>query len=418
MRTTVAEYFFWVATAVVGYAFAFYPLIMAATARINAKPKASQIDYSGSYSVVLAAFNEEAVIQRRVAEIVALIHDFGRVGEIVVVSDGSTDSTVSVVKKFDSRLVKLVEICENVGKAEALSRGCATAAGEVFVFADARQRWDRATLRTLLAPFGDGAVGAVGGELILESKPGLLSGVGLYWRYEKWLRRNESAVHSTVGVSGSISAVRRELFRPIPAGTLLDDVYWPLQVTMQRRRVLYAPGAYAYDRLPDGVEGEFRRKVRTLSGNFQLLVRLPGALAPWRNPIWLQYVSHKVTRLIVPWALIAMFFASPLIPGILYRVMFACQLAAYGVGLGALLIPRFATFRIGSAAASFIVLNSAAWVAFWVWLSGSSGLVWRKVSYGGVGTSKHPHEGITPKITAPTHPNLTKTARSSDLSAD
>src|SRR4029079_13531611 len=132
------------------------------------------------------------------------------------------------------------------------------------------------------------------GELILESNTGVSAGVGLYWRYERWLRKNEGRLNSTVGVTGAIAAVRRELFTPIPPGTILDDVYWPLCVAMKRHRVIHDPRALAYDRLPDRARDEFKRKVRTLTGNFQLFTRLPGALLPWKNPIWLQLISHKL----------------------------------------------------------------------------------------------------------------------------
>ena len=89
----------------------------------------------------------------------------------------------------------------------------------------------------------------------------------MYWKFEKWIRRTESQLYSMVGATGAISAVRRELFRPVPAGTLLDDVYWPLQVAMQGYRVVHDSRAKAYDRLPGRVKDEFRRKVRTLAGN-------------------------------------------------------------------------------------------------------------------------------------------------------
>src|SRR5438132_2819396 len=118
-----------------------------------------------------------------------------------------------------------------------------------------------------------------------------------------------------VGATGAISALRRELFRPIPAGTIVDDVYWPLQVALQGFRVVLDPRALAYDRLPERTRDEFRRKVRTLSGNLQLVARLPETLLPWRNPVWFQFVSHKLLRLVVPWALLGLLATSALLPG-------------------------------------------------------------------------------------------------------
>ena len=151
--------------------------------------------------------------------------------------------------------MRIIELSENEGKAQALSRGCAAAQGEILVFADARQRWAADALQRLLENFDRPGVGAVSGDLVIEAPPGVLAGVGLYWRYEKWLRRNEGRVHSTVGVSGSICAVRRQLFQADSPRVLLDDLYWPLEVVMQGRRVVYDGRALAYDRLPGPAGG-------------------------------------------------------------------------------------------------------------------------------------------------------------------
>src|SRR5207249_10681512 len=131
----------------------------------------------------------------------------------------------------------------------------------------------------------------------------------------------ESQVHSSVGVTGAICAVRRRLFPGVPQGTILDDVYWPMHVAMQGYRVIHDQRARAFDRLPERARDEFRRKVRTLAGNFQLAVRLPQTLLPWRNPVWWQFVSHKLLRLVVPWALLAMLVISSVLPGWLYPLL-------------------------------------------------------------------------------------------------
>src|SRR5262249_30716658 len=204
------------------------------------------------------------------------------------------------------RGVRVLERAEKTGKAACLTAGCAAATGEVLVFADVRQTWAPDALLLLLENFADPEVGAVTGDLVLERSPGVLAGVGAYWSFEKWLRRQESRVWSMVGATGAISAVRRDLFPGVPAGTILDDVYWPLRVAMGGRRVVMEPRAHAYDRLPPHAGAEFRRKVRTLSGNLQLMTLLPSALLPWRNPVWLSLMSHKLLRLLVPWLLLAL----------------------------------------------------------------------------------------------------------------
>jgi cellulose synthase/poly-beta-1,6-N-acetylglucosamine synthase-like glycosyltransferase len=371
---------FWLCAGLVLYTYAGYPLLLALRARLRPRPWQTT-PYAGTVSIVVAAHNEEARLPRRLAELTEMLDTSGLDGEIILVSDGSTDRTADLARALAGPRVRVLELAERVGKAAALSEAAAQATGDVLVFADTRQTWAPSALTTLLENFADPAVGAATGDLVVEAARGVLAGVGLYWRFEKWLRRTESRVGSLVGATGAISAVRRSLFRPIPQGTLLDDVYWPLTVVMQGYRVVHDRRAVAHDRLPEKARDEFRRKVRTLSGNFQLMARLPAALLPWRNPLWLQYVSHKVLRLAVPWALLAMLALSALLPGPLYAAAFWVQAAGYLVGAAGIWQTVGARLRVASAAGSFLVLNAAAWLSFWVWITGRAGGTWGKVSY-------------------------------------
>ena len=189
------------------------------------------------------------------------------------------------------------------GKAAVLNDVVPRASGAIVVLADARQRFEPDTVRALTRPFADPAVGAVSGELILTETlegPAVGRGVGVYWRYEKLIRKSESRVDSTVGATGAIYAIRRELFEPIPEDTLLDDVLIPLRIVRRGYRVLFEPAARAWDRVAASAGEELARKVRTLAGNFQLFVREPWLLDPRRNRIWLATVSHKGLRLLGP----------------------------------------------------------------------------------------------------------------------
>ena len=378
---------FWISAAIVAYTYVIYPLLMGFLAWIRPKAIRRTEGFRPHTTVLLAAFNEEATIGRRVSEFVRLLEHSKVTGEVMVVSDGSTDRTVSIVEAMvggrrDSAVsVCLVELPVNRGKALALTEGGKQARGEIIVLADARQTWAEDAITKILENFADPDVGAVTGELMIESAPGVLAGIGLYWKFEKWLRLRESRVHSMVGVTGAVCAVRRDLFRPIPEGTITDDLYWPLLVAMQGRRVVFDPRAVAYDRLPDKVHDEFRRKVRTLCGNFQLIARLPGTVLPWRNPIWFAFISHKPLRLVVPWALIAMFFSSLAIGGAFYATLFTIQLIGYSIAVSGLYDPIGKKMRLAGTGASFLVLNAAAWMSFWVWISGNSSKSWRKVKY-------------------------------------
>jgi cellulose synthase/poly-beta-1,6-N-acetylglucosamine synthase-like glycosyltransferase len=382
----------WVGLIIVSYAYVLYPIAVWALARLRPKSPCANAatEAAPAFSVVVAVHDEGPRITSRLDEIVALIATSRGAAEVIVVANGCRDDTAALARAHPSPLVRLIELTENAGKAHALTSGWEAARGDLLVFADARQRWAADSLQRLLENFANPEVGAVSGELVIEAASGVLAGVGLYWRYEKWLRRNEGRLHSMVGVSGSICAVRRELFRPIPRGVLLDDLFWPLQVAMQGRRVVYDERALAYDRLPDRPADEFRRKVRTLSGNFQLVAMLPQALLPWRNPIWVQFVSHKLLRLVIPWLLLGVFFASG---GLLYTddlraaslalygTVFLAQLLFYVLAASALAGGPGSVWRLGKVAASFVVVNAAAWLAFWVWICGRSDVAWKKVAY-------------------------------------
>lgn len=373
----LVEICFWVSVFLILYPYFIYPLILFLVSRVFQR-KVRRDAAARSVSIVLAARNEQDGIQRRLRELLALLDDNPGFGEIIVVSDGSTDDTVALVSQIGDPRVRLVELVQRFGKAEALNRGVAVARYDVVVFADTRQTWDAKALRLLLENFADDHVGAVSGDLVLQEASGAMVGVGLYWRYEKWLRTTESNIDTQIGVTGAISACRRDLYSPIPIGTVLDDVYWPMQVAMKGYRVIHDSRAVAYDRLPDKAKDEFRRKVRTLAGNFQLVARLPQALLPYRNPICLQFVSHKLARLAVPWALVGVFVFGLWCDGWVHDLAVLSQVIVYALGVVGLVSRRGGWL---GAAASFLILNAAAWVAFWVWLTGKAEKSWKPVAY-------------------------------------
>ena len=375
---------FWVCAAGITFAYVGYPVCLLVAGMLAAR-EVRRGAFSGSVSLLLAAHNEAGRIAGRRDELVGLLDGAGVGGEVIVVCNGCDDGTAEVARRDADARVKVIEIPENVGKAESLTRGAAAAAGDILVFADARQRWAPEALSRILENFADTRVGGVSGNLMIEAAPGSTAGVGLYWRYEKAVRRLESRIHSSAGATGAISAVRRALFRPIPAGTILDDVYWPMQVVLQGYRVVQDERAAAFDELPVNARDEFRRKVRTLSGNFQLMLRLPGALDPWRNPIWFQFVSHKLLRLAVPWMLVLMLISAAVLGPGFYRAAFGVQVVGYLLAIIGMNRRFAALFRPASAAASFVLLNAAAWMGFWVWLTGRSGRSWHKVGYGAQG---------------------------------
>ena len=334
------ETLFWIAVLLVAYVYAGYPLLLASWSYATRRPvrtRASNERSWPSVSVVVAARNEAARLGARVTNLLEQTYP-GPI-EIIVVSDGSTDGTRDALAPFRDR-IRFLDLPRG-GKPLALNAGVAAATGDIVVFADARQRFAPDAIASLVSNFDDPQVGAATGELILDCEdvsaaPGestIGGGVGLYWRYEKWLRRHESRVWSTLGATGAIYAMRRSLWEPLPAGTLLDDVLAPMRVVLAGRRTVFDERARAYDRVAESSEAESRRKVRTLAGNYQILRLEPRLLVPFVNPVWAQYASHKIGRLLVPWALLAAFVASIALAGHswLYTVALIVQLCFYGL---------------------------------------------------------------------------------------
>ncbi len=279
-------------------AWVIYPVVihgLAALAR-GARPAAHAV--SPSVTVVVATREDSSVIAARIADLLSSDYP-AELLSVVVALDWASGQKPQEPEIHGPR-VRVIMGDQPGGKAAALNAAVREATGDLLVFTDSHQRFDPAAIGALVAALADGRFGAVSGQLELpEGKRRSL--LEHYWRFERRLRRDEARLHSAVGVSGSIYAMRRALWHPLPAGLILDDLYVPMRLVLEGHRVGFTPAARAYDSRRSQPETEFHRKVRTLTGNFQLCAWMPGVLLPWRNPIWLQFVLHKLFRLLTPW---------------------------------------------------------------------------------------------------------------------
>ena len=360
---------FWVSLAGIFYAYAGYGVILAVRQRMRPRPIVRE-DIFPTVSVLIAARNEEDRLPGKLANLAALDYPRDRI-EMLIVSDHSTDRTAEILLGARPAITPLIltDTDGPAGKASALNRAVRQATGEILVFLDARQMVDGTAVRELVSCFADVEVGAVSGELLLESVSGSREGLGIYWKIEKAVRKLESASGSTVGVTGAIYAIRRELYRDIPEGTILDDVYVPMHVARLGKRVLFLPSAIARDRLFVERGKEFSRKVRTLTGNYQLL-----RLAPWMlslaNPLLFRFVSHKLARLAVPFFMVLLLVSSWAAVGWLFHAVFYAQIGLYLLAALGLLLPRTQRFQPVGIAQTFVMLNAAAAVAFYNFVAG------------------------------------------------
>lgn len=304
------------------YTYFGYPVFLYVWSKILSRDiKKGNLEYKPSVSVIIAARNEENNIGIRIKNLIAQDYPENKL-EIIIISDGSSDRTNTIVEQlsneFNDRtdkrdnLVNLISYAPSRGKPYAINMGVAKAKGEIIVFADCRQRFAKNAVTELVANFNDEGIGCVSGELVFEESHGssIEKEMGMYWKFEKKIRKLESETGSVPGATGAIYAIRKNLFSSIPEQTLLDDVLIPLNVRMLGYRVIFDSKALAYDSVSKDISLEKQRKVRTLAGNWQLLYLRSGLLSPINNPLWTKFISHKIFRLLVPYFVILLFVST------------------------------------------------------------------------------------------------------------
>lgn len=360
----------------IAYTYAGYPLLMALWAKLLPRAVNSRRDFQPKVSACLVVYNGERYLRQKLESLQQLDYP-PELLEILVYSDGSQDATEQLAREFsalDPR-VRVLGGAERLGKPTGLNRLAAEASGDVLLMTDVRQPLARGALRALLEPLSDPSIGCVSGTLVLAGD----TGPSAYWRYEKSIRGFEARVGRMVGVSGSLYVIRRSDFRELPSDVLLDDMFVPLQTAGDHKRIVLSADAEAYDEAY-GDEQEFGRKVRTLAGNYQLLAKLPWLLSPFKNPVWFQLVSHKLLRLLCPFALLCLLWASlwlstsvelPPLERAGWQALAAGQLMFY-----ALAAAGARAGRLGSLARTFLVLNAAAVLGLWRFLRGTQRVAW------------------------------------------
>jgi poly-beta-1,6-N-acetyl-D-glucosamine synthase len=363
------------------YTYFGYPLVLLILGKM-VKPRRdilSSASESPSISVLIPVYNEETIIVKKLENTLGLDYPRDKL-EIVVASDGSTDRTVELVQPYLDKGVVLFDYPENRGKMSVINRTMPKLSGELVVFTDASAIFRNDALSFLATGFSCEKVGAVSGALILKEEEGLKGelSVDLYWRLEKFVREWESRLYSCVSATGAIYALRRSLFLALPEDTILDDMLIPLMPVRSGYRILFESRALAFEEGYTNLKLEFRRKVRTLVGNYQVFFRAPWAILPWKSRISFLLISHKLLRLLVPFALFGVFFSclfGPvyLIPIFFIQIIFYC-LAWYGL----LAIRRGdQPGKLFSVPMTFCLLNAAALRAAVVYFFQKNSLVWK-----------------------------------------
>jgi cellulose synthase/poly-beta-1,6-N-acetylglucosamine synthase-like glycosyltransferase len=360
---TLARIVFWISLLYVAYIIGLYPLLLSYLARLFPR-KPLRGPQTPTVSFVIAAYNGASFLRDKLTSILSLDYPQHHI-QTIVVNDGSSDNTSEIARSFGGRVV-LIDSAK-VGKAGALNQGMAVATGEILVLTDVRQRLAADSLRFLMENFADPTIGTVSAELQIQAgSSNEEADTGAYWKYERWIRLNLSAIDSIFGASGSYYAIRRELAVPIPPNTLVDDMYLPLNAFFRGYRLIVDRRAKMYD-YPTNLSAEFGRKVRTLAGNYQILGYYPHLLS-LKNRLLFHFASYKLGRLFLPFALLTCSISSLAAGGTLATVSVCIQLLTYTAAfLDPKIPPGTLLKRITSPLRTFVVMMLATLCAISIW---------------------------------------------------
>ena len=370
------EIVFWVAGSLIVYAHLGYPLLLRGLVGLFGRPETQAPSIAGELprvSLIIPAYDEELVIERKLANARALEYPADRL-ELVVASDGSSDRTAELARSAGADVV--LELPRG-GKVAALNQAVKRATGDVLAFSDANSYWRPDALSRLVARLADGEVGYVCGQVRFEGGDGG-NQEGLYWRYEMAVRSMETRLAGITAGNGGIYAVRRDAYIDLDPSRG-QDIGFPFELTKRGWRAVYEPEAIAEEKMAPTVEGEFRRKRRMMWGLWDVMLRW-GMLDPrGYGPAYaLEIYSHRLLRYLTPWLhLIALGANAALLgSGTLYVVTFALQLGL----LGAALLGRFVAalpFRI---AYYYVTVTASIAVGLWDRLrAGRVPIGWEKV---------------------------------------
>jgi poly-beta-1,6-N-acetyl-D-glucosamine synthase len=300
---------FWVCIGIIVYTYAGYPVLLSILAHIRKKPVAPQ-PHEPTLTLLIAAYNEESCLKRKLDNALDLDYPSTKL-QILVTDDGSEDHTPDIVRSYVDRGVELCRQHVRQGKMAAINQAMELARGDIVIFSDANNLYETGTLRELVLPFTDPNVGGVNGSRhILKDDDALSESEGLYWKYESYIKKQETLLSSCTAANGEIFAIRRCLYEPAPKGIINDDFYLAMRLLRRGYRIVYSHQARSFERVSLSAEDEIIRRTRINAGRYQA-ISLAFQILPINRPvlIW-QVFSHKFLRLLVPFAMIGAFLAN------------------------------------------------------------------------------------------------------------
>jgi cellulose synthase/poly-beta-1,6-N-acetylglucosamine synthase-like glycosyltransferase len=379
--TQVAEFLFWISAGLLVWVYAGYPLLLVVVASAIRRRK-HPLGHAPFVSVLIAAYNEEANIDRKIQQTLALDYPPDRI-EILVLSDCSTDRTDQIVNAIRDPRVRLLRMAERKGKTHAQNEGVRAARGDILVFSDATTVYHSQALRYLVCNYEDAQVGAVSGRYQYfdpkGSSPTALGTIA-FWNYENLIKTLQSRIQTISGCCGCIYSVRRSIYTELP-DDVISDLVQPLWVIQKHYRVIFEDRALAYEETTQSASEEFSMRIRVIARGIRGLLSVRDLLKPWKfGWVSFQLGSHKVLRWLVPFFLVLLFASNAsLLAYRSYRVLWLLQVLFYACAALGILIPLHRRWKPLGVPLYFCTLNVAALLSILEVLRGRRYVVWETV---------------------------------------
>lgn len=380
--TLLLTWIFGVSVSFILYSYVFYPLLLLVLSKLYSRPSPRGVSAWPKVSIVIAAYNEEKVIAKRIENCLALDYPPGHL-QIVIASDGSDDGTAAIVSRYADQGVTFLNYQQRRGKVNVLNETVPRVQHAIVVFSDANTVFEKDAVKQLARHFQNPRIGCVCGRLKFVNAQGSRTAdlEGVYWRYETFLKTVEGSRGALLGANGAIFAIRKELFFHCPPDTIVEDFVLPMKILEKRYQVIYEPQALALEEAAKHIIQEKQRRVRIGAGDFQALFMLLGMLDPRRGFPALAFWSHKVIRWFVPFFLILAFAANlPLVDTHpVYRVTMILQCLFYlSACVGQVLSWVGRQSRIFSLCYYFVSMNLALLLGFFNFLGRAQKVTWAR----------------------------------------
>jgi poly-beta-1,6-N-acetyl-D-glucosamine synthase len=385
--TTFILALFLIGLTIIAYTYVGYGLVIYLLSKLRGRKNSPSIQPENllpEVTILVAAYNEEEFIEDKIKNTLTLDYPQDKLS-VIFVTDGSTDSTPHIIKKFHA--VKLFHEPQRKGKIHAVNRVMKFVKTPIVIFSDANTILNAEAVKNIVRHYQDPHVGGVAGEKrIFKQAEDNASGAGegFYWKYESFLKKKDSEVYSIVGAAGELFSIRTELFEEPEPNTIIEDFVMSLGIAAKGHRFVYEPEAYAMETASANVNEEWKRKVRICAGGFQAITKLKTLLNPFRYGILsFQYISHRVLR----WTLAPLFLPIVFISNFIlamgdqpfFKIMFVAQIGFYLLAfLGYMLRDKRISIKGFFVPYYFTVMNLSVFAGFARYIKGKQSVVWER----------------------------------------